>query len=38
MGFNATRKYRDGKWVDIAILVVGTGVIGVLTAWGFGLL
>ncbi len=38
MGFNATRRYRDGKWVDIAILVTGTGTIGALLAWGFGLL
>lgn len=38
MGFNATRRYRDRKVVDIAILVVGTIVLAGLLAWGFGLL
>lgn len=38
MGFNATRRYRDGRLVDIAILVVGSLVIVGLVAWGFGLI
>lgn len=37
MGFNATRRYRDGRAVDIALLVVGTLVTLGLVAWGFGL-
>jgi hypothetical protein len=37
MGFNATRRYRDRKWVDIALLVVGTVLILGMIAWGFGL-
>lgn len=37
MGFNATRRYRDGKLVDIAMLVVGTLVTLGLIAWGLGL-
>jgi hypothetical protein len=37
MGFNSTRRYRDGKAVDIAILASGILVILVLLAWGFGL-
>lgn len=36
MGFNATRRYRDGKWVDIALLVGGTAVIVGVVAWAFG--
>ncbi len=38
MGFNATRRYRDGKLVDVAILVAGSLVTLVLVAWGFGLI
>jgi hypothetical protein len=38
MGFNATRRYRDSKYHDIALLVVGVVVIGVMVAWGLGLL
>ncbi len=37
MGFNATRRYRDSKVRDIALLVVAVVVIGALLAWGFGL-
>jgi hypothetical protein len=33
MGFNATRRYRDGKTVDIAILVAAIVVIIVLLGW-----
>ena len=36
MGFNATRKYRDGKGVDLAILVAGILVVVLLVAWGAG--
>lgn len=38
MGFNATRRYRDSKARDIALLVVGIVVIAALVAWAFGLL
>ena len=38
MGFNATRKYRDGKGVDLAILAAGILVIALLIAWATGLL
>ena len=37
MGFNASRRYRDDKIRDIALLVVAIVVISVLLAWGFGL-
>lgn len=37
MGFNATRRYRDGKWVDIGMLIVGTLVVLGLLAWAVGL-
>jgi hypothetical protein len=33
MGFNATRRYRDRKTVDIAILVSALVIIGALLAW-----
>jgi hypothetical protein len=33
MGFNATRRYRDGKLVDIAILVAAVVIILVLLGW-----
>jgi hypothetical protein len=36
MGFNATRRYRDGKWVDIAMLVGGLLVVVGLIAWALG--
>jgi hypothetical protein len=35
MGFNATRRYRDRKTVDIAILVAALVIIGGLLAWVF---
>jgi hypothetical protein len=38
VGFNATRRYRDSKNRDIALLVVATIVIGLLVAWGLGAL
>ena len=38
MGFNATRRYRDGKLTDILILVIGTLVVLGALAWGFGLI
>lgn len=38
MGFNSTRRYRDGKVIDIALLVVGLVVLAVLTLWGFGVI
>lgn len=36
MGFNATRRYRDAKSRDVALLVVAVVVIGLLVAWGMG--
>jgi hypothetical protein len=38
MGFNATRRYRDGKGRDIVLLVVAIVVIGTALLWGFGAL
>jgi hypothetical protein len=38
MGFNATRRYRDSKWNDIALLVAALVVIGVAVAWASGVL
>jgi hypothetical protein len=36
MGFNATRRYRDGKGADLAILVVGLLSLTGLVLWGLG--
>jgi hypothetical protein len=36
MGFNATRRYRDSKWNDIALLVAALVVIGAAVAWAAG--
>jgi hypothetical protein len=36
VGFNATRRYRDGKAVDLALLVVGTVIVAALIAWAMG--
>lgn len=36
MGFNATRRYRDSKSRDIALLIVAVVVIGGLIAWAMG--
>jgi hypothetical protein len=33
MGFNATRRYRDGKTVDIVILIAAILVIAALLGW-----
>ena len=38
MGFNATRRYRDSKWNDIALFVAALIVIGAAVAWAAGLL
>ena len=38
MGFNATRRYRDSKWNDVALLVAALVVIGIAVAWASGLL
>ena len=35
MGFNATRRYRDKKTVDIALLVAAILIIIGLLAWVF---
>jgi hypothetical protein len=37
MGFNATRRYRDSKNRDIALLVIAGVVVTALIAWGAGL-
>ena len=37
MGFNATRRYRDAKSRDVALLVVAVVVVGGLLAWAAGL-
>jgi len=36
MGFNATRRYRDGKWSDIILLVAGVVIVGGLVLWATG--
>ena len=33
MGFNATRRYRDKKTVDLAILIAAIVIIAVLVGW-----
>lgn len=38
MGFNATRRYRDSKMRDIALLVAAVAIIGGLVAWAAGLI
>ena len=38
MGFNATRRYRDSRWNDIALLIAALVVIGVAIAWASGLI
>ena len=35
MGFNATRRYRDKKTVDIALLVAAIAIVIGLVAWVF---
>ncbi len=35
MGFNATRRYRDKKTVDIALLVAAIVIVVGLLAWVF---
>jgi hypothetical protein len=35
MGFNATRRYRDKKTVDIALLVAAILIVLSLLAWVF---
>ncbi len=37
MGFNATRRYRDAKWRDIAILVSAVVILAGLIGWASGL-
>lgn len=36
MGFNATRRYRDGKWNDIALLVAAIVIVGATVLWAVG--
>lgn len=38
MGFNATRRYRDGKGTDIAILVSGIAITLGLILWAVGVI
>jgi len=35
MGFNATRRYRDKKTVDIVLLVAAILIVTALLAWVF---
>ena len=37
MGFDATRRYRDGRRNDIVLLIVAVVVIGAAIAWAAGL-
>lgn len=37
MGFNATRRYRDAKWRDVALLVAAIVIVGGLVGWASGL-
>ncbi len=36
MGFNSTRRYRDGKWNDIVLFVIALAIIIPALLWGFG--
>lgn len=38
MGFNSTRRYRDGKGTDIVLLVAGLVVLALLLLWGLGVI
>lgn len=38
VGFNATRRYRDSKRRDIALLIVAIVVILLMLAWGAGII
>jgi hypothetical protein len=33
VGFNATRRYRDKKTVDLAILIAAIVIVAVLVGW-----
>jgi len=33
MGFNATRRYRDRKWVDIGLLIAAVLIVAALLSW-----
>lgn len=33
MGFNATRRYRDKKTVDLAILIAAIVIVAALVGW-----
>jgi hypothetical protein len=37
VGFDATRRYRDGRRNDIVLLIVAVVVIGAAIAWAAGL-
>lgn len=38
MGFNATRRYRDGRGTDVALLIIGLLVLTALVLWGLGVI
>ena len=38
MGFNATRRYRDGRWNDLGLLIAGIVVVGLLVLWAVGII
>ncbi len=33
MGFNATRRYRDKKTIDLAILIAAIVIVALLVGW-----
>lgn len=38
MGFDANRRYRDGKSNDVWLLIVASVVIGAALLWGVGVI
>ena len=38
MGFNPTRRYRDAKSRDIALLIAAVVIVGGLVGWATGLI
>ena len=38
MGFNATRRYRDAKRADVALLVSAVVIVGALLLWAVGVI
>lgn len=38
MGFNSTRRYRDDKNNDVALLVIGVTVVVLILLWAMGVI